>query len=121
MEGEVVLERVSKTFAGENAHAALSDVSLVVKRGEFVVVVGPSGCGKSTTLRLVAGLEEPDSGEVAICGRSMKGVPPQDRDVAMVFQSYALYPQMTAREILEFPLKMRNVPAPERARAVICG
>jgi multiple sugar transport system ATP-binding protein len=112
MEDEVVLERVTKKFA------ALTDFTLAVKRGEFVVVVGPSGCGKSTTLRLVAGLEEPDAGTIAICGRPMKGVPPQERDVAMVFQSYALYPQMTAREILEFPLKMRKVAPAERERAV---
>jgi multiple sugar transport system ATP-binding protein len=81
-------------------------------------VVGPSGCGKSTTLRIVAGLEEPDGGSVTIAGRAMRGVPPQDRDVAMVFQGYALYPQMTAREIMEFPLKMRSVARAERMRAV---
>jgi multiple sugar transport system ATP-binding protein len=118
----VVLDRVSKRFApdkpGEPAPAALHDVSLRVERGELVVVVGPSGCGKSTTLRIVAGLEEPDSGGVTIAGRSMRGVAPQDRDVAMVFQGYALYPQMTAREIMEFPLRMRGVARLERARAV---
>jgi multiple sugar transport system ATP-binding protein len=112
MADEVVLESVTKKFA------SLCDFTLSVKRGEFVVVVGPSGCGKSTTLRLVAGLEEPDAGTISICGRAMKGVPPQERDVAMVFQSYALYPQMTAREILEFPLRMRKVAAGERERAV---
>jgi multiple sugar transport system ATP-binding protein len=119
---EVLLDRVSKRFAperrGDPAPAAVSDVTLPVERGEIVVVVGPSGCGKSTTLRMVAGLEEPDSGTVAIAGRSMARVPPQDRDVAMVFQGYALYPQMTAREILEFPLKMRNVSRAQRAAAV---
>jgi multiple sugar transport system ATP-binding protein len=82
------------------------------------VLVGPSGCGKSTTLRLVAGLDDPDAGEVRIGGRSMRGVAPQERDVAMVFQGYALYPHMTAREILEFPLKMRGAPKGERAGAV---
>jgi multiple sugar transport system ATP-binding protein len=91
---------------------------MTIERGELVVIVGPSGCGKSTTLRILAGLEEEDSGTVSIAGRSMKNVAPQDRDVAMVFQGYALYPQMTAREILEFPLKMRKVSKPERARAV---
>ncbi len=121
-EPEVVLDGVTKRFAPERgaeaAPAALQGVSIAVTRGEFVVIVGPSGCGKSTALRIVAGLEEPDAGTVAIAGRSMKGVPPQDRDVAMVFQGYALYPQMTAREILEFPLKMRRVPREERVRAV---
>jgi multiple sugar transport system ATP-binding protein len=119
---EVRLEGVSKRFeaprAGEPTPAALQGISLSVERGELVVVVGPSGCGKSTTLRIVAGLEEPDAGTVTIAGRPMNGVPPQDRDVAMVFQGYALYPQMTAREILEFPLKMRDVPKDQRARAV---
>ncbi len=121
-EPEVLLDRVSKRFApsrrGEQAPAALESVTLAVAAGELVVVVGPSGCGKSTTLRIVAGLEHPDGGTVTIAGRSMAGVAPQDRDVAMVFQGYALYPTMTAREILEFPLKMRRVPAAERARAV---
>ena len=113
-EVEVALDRVSKRFAD----AAVQDVSLSIERGELVVVVGPSGCGKSTTLRIVAGLEEPDAGTVSIGGRTVNRVPPQDRDVAMVFQGYALYPQMTAREILEFPLKMRRVDRPARARAV---
>ncbi len=122
VDAEIHLDRVTKRFAGgrpaPDARPALDAVSLAVSRGEIVVVVGPSGCGKSTTLRLVAGLEEPDAGAVAIAGRSMKGVPPQDRDVAMVFQGYALYPQMTVRQILEFPLKMRAVAPAERARAV---
>src|SRR3984957_4977364 len=119
---EVVLDGVSKRFApakrGEPAPAALQSITLSVARGELVVVVGPSGCGKSTTLRIVAGLEEPDAGTVTIAGRAMNGVAPQDRDVAMVFQGYALYPQMTAREIMEFPLKMRGLPPAQRARAV---
>jgi multiple sugar transport system ATP-binding protein len=119
---DVLLDRVTKRFVpekrGQQPLAALDSVTLSVDEGEFVVVVGPSGCGKSTMLRVVAGLEKPDTGTVAITGRSMVNVPPQDRDVAMVFQGYALYPQMTAREIIEFPLKMRRVPAAERARAV---
>jgi multiple sugar transport system ATP-binding protein len=122
---EVLLAGVSKRFAegrdGGSARAAapaLDRVTLSVERGEVLVVVGPSGCGKSTTLRVVAGLEEPDEGRVAIAGREMRGVPPQDRDVAMVFQGYALYPQMTVEQIMEFPLKMRGVPRDERARAV---
>jgi multiple sugar transport system ATP-binding protein len=121
-EPEVLLDGVSKRFAPERgsqaAPPALDDVTLSVERGEIVVVVGPSGCGKSTTLRLVAGLEEPDAGAVSIAGRTMKGVPPQQRDVAMVFQGYALYPHMTAREIMEFPLRMRDVPREARARMV---
>jgi multiple sugar transport system ATP-binding protein len=120
-ETEVLLDGVSKRFAASkrgDAPAALEGITIAVVRGEFVVVVGPSGCGKSTTLRIVAGLEEPDAGTVTIAGRPMRGVAPQDRDVAMVFQGYALYPQMTAREIMEFPLRMRGVPDDERARAV---
>lgn len=128
---EILLDGVTKRFAlsetgagkpsGQRrqvAPAALDRVTLAVARGEIVVVVGPSGCGKSTTLRIVAGLEDPDAGSVAIAGRSMAGVAPQDRDVAMVFQGYALYPQMTARQIMEFPLKMRGASRDQRARAV---
>jgi multiple sugar transport system ATP-binding protein len=81
-------------------------------------LVGPSGCGKSTTLRMVAGLEVPDSGDVRIGERSVVGVAPQSRDVAMVFQGFALYPHMEVQSILGFPLKMRKVAAPERAKAV---
>lgn len=120
-EVEVLLDAVSKRFAarkGEPAPATLDKISLSVSRGELLVVVGPSGCGKSTTLRLVAGLEHPDGGAITIAGRSMEGVAPQDRDVAMVFQGYALYPQMTARQILEFPLKMRHVDAAKRKQSV---
>jgi multiple sugar transport system ATP-binding protein len=98
--------------------AALQDLTLTAERGEILVVVGPSGCGKSTALRIVAGLERPDAGTVTLAGRAMNDVPPQDRDVAMVFQGYALYPQMTARQILEFPLKMRRMPTAERTRVV---
>ena len=116
-DAEILLDGVSKRFDG--GAPALDGITLAVQRGEIVVVVGPSGCGKSTTLRLVAGLEEPDAGAVAIAGRAMKGVPPQERDVAMVFQGYALYPQMTVREIMAFPLKMRGVSKVERSRAVI--
>lgn len=113
---EVSLDGVVRRF--EARRAVLRGVSLRVAPGELLVLVGPSGCGKSTTLRLIAGLDEPDEGRVLIDGRSMAGVAPQVRDVAMVFQGYALYPHMTAREILEFPLKMRKVPVAERARAV---
>ena len=126
---EVELDRVSKRFEdeagrpardadGKQVPPALAEVSIAVKKGELLVVVGPSGCGKSTSLRIVAGLEQADGGDVRIGGRSMKGVAPQDRDVAMVFQGYALYPQMTVRENIEFPLKMRKaLPADRKKRA----
>jgi multiple sugar transport system ATP-binding protein len=113
---EVTLDRVVRRF--EAGRAVLGGVSLRVAPGELLVLVGPSGCGKSTTLRLIAGLDDPDEGRVLIDGAPMAGVAPQDRDVAMVFQGYALYPHMTSREILEFPLKMRRVAPAERARAV---
>jgi multiple sugar transport system ATP-binding protein len=124
-EPEILIDRVSKRFAGvreadgaRGPRPALDAVSLSVARGEIVVVVGPSGCGKSTTLRLVAGLDDPDEGTITIAGRAMQGVAPQDRDVAMVFQGYALYPQMTVRQILEFPLRMRKAAASARSQAV---
>jgi multiple sugar transport system ATP-binding protein len=101
------LEGVGKRFGPS---AAVEDVSLAVDRGEFCVFLGPSGCGKSTLLRLVAGLERPTTGRIVIDGRDVDGVDPAERDVAMVFQSYALYPHMTVRENLEFPLVTRRVP-----------
>jgi multiple sugar transport system ATP-binding protein len=121
-EAEIRLDAVCKRFAERPragpAAPALDAVTLSVTRGEIVVVVGPSGCGKSTLLRIVAGLEDADAGTVSIGGRPMHGVAPQDRDVAMVFQGYALYPHMTARQILDFPLKMRKIARPQRARTV---
>lgn len=113
----VALRGVTRHFEG-SPRPALADVTIEVPEGEFCVVIGPSGCGKSTTLRMVAGLDRPDRGDVELGGRSMAGVAPQDRDVAMVFQGYALYPHMTARETMEFPLKMRKVPADIRRRQV---
>ncbi|HYG67242.1 MAG TPA: sn-glycerol-3-phosphate ABC transporter ATP-binding protein UgpC, partial [Anaeromyxobacteraceae bacterium] len=89
-----------------------------IRDGELMVLVGPSGCGKSTALRMIAGLEDATSGEIAIGGRVVNDVPPRDRDVAMVFQSYALYPHMTVRENLEFGLRIRKTPAPELDRLV---
>lgn len=88
---------------------ALTALDLEVGDGELLVLVGPSGCGKSTALRLIAGLETPDAGTVRLDGRDLAGVPPQDRDVAMVFQGYALYPHLTVRENIGFPLRMRRV------------
>ena len=92
---------------------AVQEFSLEIADKEFIVLVGPSGCGKSTTLRMVAGLEEISEGELYIDGKLMNDVEPKDRDIAMVFQSYALYPHMTVRENMEFPLKLRKVPKAE--------
>ncbi len=106
----VSLEHVRKTFpAGGSSRVAVDDVTLEIPEGEFCVLVGPSGCGKSTTLRIIAGLETPTSGRVLIGARDVTGLPPRDRDIAMVFQSYALYPHMTAYENMGFALKLRRV------------
>jgi multiple sugar transport system ATP-binding protein len=110
----ISLRGVSKTFA---AGTAVHDVSLDVADGELLVVLGPSGSGKSTVLRLIAGLEEPTSGEIHVGGRDITHEPPQARDLAMVFQNYALYPHKTVRENLEFGLRVRRVdPAQVRER-----
>ncbi|MHC4608644.1 MAG: ABC transporter ATP-binding protein, partial [Planctomycetota bacterium] len=92
---------------------ALDGVSIAVEKGEFCVLLGPSGCGKSTALRCVAGLETPDSGDVCIDGKRVNDLEPKDRDVAMVFQTYALYPHMTVAGNIGFPLKMRGLGAAE--------
>ena len=102
----------------EEGVLAVQDFSLDIKDGEFVVLVGPSGCGKSTTLRMVAGLEEITRGELYIGGKLMNDVAPKDRDIAMVFQSYALYPHMTVRGNMEFPLKLRKMSREEIDRRV---
>jgi ABC-type sugar transport system ATPase subunit len=96
----------------------LHRIDLEVQDGEFLVLVGPSGCGKSTLLRCIAGLEEVSGGELRIGERPVNGVPPRDRDVAMVFQSYALYPHMSVRQNMAFALELRRVPAAEIAAAV---
>jgi multiple sugar transport system ATP-binding protein len=114
---KLVLEGLRRLHPGARS-AALDDVSLDVGEGESLVLVGPSGCGKSTLLRLVAGLDEPSAGRILLGGRDLARVPPQDRDVAMVFQGYALYPHLTARQNLEFPLRMRKIPPKEREAAV---
>jgi len=113
----VELRKLTRRYPGAAA-PALASLDLEVGDGELLVLVGPSGCGKSTALRLVAGLDAPDGGSVLIDGRDVTRVPPQDRDVAMVFQGYALYPHLSARDNIAFPLRMRGVPAPERARRV---
>jgi len=109
----VTLENISKTYAGEREVQAVSNVSLNIADREFVVLVGPSGCGKSTTLRMIAGLEEISSGTIRIGDRIVNDVAPKDRDIAMVFQNYALYPHMTVYNNMAFGLKMRKVPKAE--------
>ena len=113
---KVILKDVAKRY-GDNA-PVITDVSLEIADREFMVLVGPSGCGKSTLLRMVAGLEEITGGTIAIGDRVVNDLPPKDRDIAMVFQSYALYPHMNVRENLEFGLKIRKVPRPEIDRLV---
>jgi multiple sugar transport system ATP-binding protein len=104
----ITLEGVSKVFGGDVV--AVDDVSLEIGGSEFLVLVGPSGCGKSTLLRMIAGLEAVTEGAIMIDGRDVTDLPPGDRDVAMVFQSYALYPHMTVRENLGFGLRVRKTP-----------
>jgi len=108
----VRLERVRKIYQ-DGGHVAVHGVDLEVADGEFVVLVGPSGCGKSTTLRMIAGLESITEGRIYIGDRLVNDVPPKDRDIAMVFQNYALYPHMTVRENLAFALKLRRLSAAE--------
>jgi multiple sugar transport system ATP-binding protein len=112
---EVVLKSVSKVFDGNVQ--AVEDASLTIADRELMVLVGPSGCGKSTVLRMIAGLEEATEGEIFIEGRKVNDVPPKDRDVAMVFQNYALYPHMSVYDNMAFGLKVRKFPREEiRAR-----
>jgi multiple sugar transport system ATP-binding protein len=114
--GQVTLTKVGKLYDG--GVTAVSDVNLEIAAGEFVVLVGPSGCGKSTTLRMVAGLEDISSGTIAIGGRVVNELPPKERDIAMVFQNYALYPHMTCFENMAFALKLKNTPAGEVKKRV---
>ena len=113
---EIVLERVTKVF-GDRV-LAVNDVSLHIEDGEFLVLVGPSGCGKSTILRLIAGLEEVTDGSISIGEREVTDSAPRDRDVAMVFQTYALYPHMTVRQNLGYGLKVRKTQKKEIAKRV---
>ncbi|MBR1424774.1 sn-glycerol-3-phosphate ABC transporter ATP-binding protein UgpC [bacterium] len=107
----VILKNVQKTY--DNNKTVINNVNLEIRDKEFVVLVGASGCGKSTLLRMVAGLEDITSGEIFIDDKKVNDVPPKDRDIAFVFQSYALYPHMTVRENIAFGLKMRKVPKHE--------
>src|SRR6266481_1486382 len=102
---QVVLKDLNKKY--DEVHA-VKDVNLTIRDKEFMVLAGPSGCGKTTTLRMIAGLEEITSGEIWIGNQLVNGVPPKDRDIAMVFQSYALYPHMTAYNNMAFGLKLRG-------------
>ena len=111
---------ISKTYS-KGQKPAVVDFSLDVREGEFLVLVGPSGCGKSTTLRMVAGLETPTSGTIEINGVNVTHLPPKDRDIAMVFQNYALYPHMTVRENMSFALKLRHIKKAEIEKRVLAA
>ena len=118
---EDATEKKSNLKVTDEGVVAVDDFNLEIADKEFVVLVGPSGCGKSTTLRMVAGLEEITRGELYIDGRLVNEVQPKDRDIAMVFQNYALYPHMTVRQNLEFPLKLRKVPKDEMEQRVMAA
>ncbi|GAA4068845.1 ABC transporter ATP-binding protein [Nonomuraea soli] len=112
----IVLSNVDKVYAG--GVKAVNGLNLEIKDGEFMVLVGPSGCGKSTALRMIAGLEDISGGEISIGDKVVNHLPPKDRDIAMVFQNYALYPHMTVEENLAFGLKLRKMPKAEIASRV---
>lgn len=114
---EIVLDHVTKSYANGGA-VAVQDLSLTINDGEFLILVGPSGCGKSTTLNMIAGLEDISSGELRIGGERVNDKQPKDRDIAMVFQSYALYPHMTVRQNIAFPLTLAKLPKAEIAAKV---
>jgi len=113
---EIVLDRVTKSYP--DGATAVKDLSITIADGEFVILVGPSGCGKSTTLNMIAGLEDISSGEMRIGGERVNEKAPKDRDIAMVFQSYALYPHMTVRQNIAFPLTLAKVKKAEIASKV---
>jgi multiple sugar transport system ATP-binding protein len=112
----VLLKDVKKVY--DNGFEAVKGVSLDIADKEFMVIVGPSGCGKTTTLRMIAGLEEISSGTIAIGDKIVNDVPPKDRDIAMVFQNYALYPHMTVFQNIAFGLKLRKYPKSEIKKRV---
>ncbi|WP_326602001.1 ABC transporter ATP-binding protein [Rhodococcus sp. PD04] len=113
---EIVLDKVTKEYP--DGARAVSDVDLEIADGEFIILVGPSGCGKSTTLNMIAGLEDISDGELRIAGERVNERAPKDRDIAMVFQSYALYPHMSVRDNIAFPLTLAKVPKDEIGRKV---
>src|SRR4051812_2517716 len=113
--GALSIRQVKKSYG---SHNILKSIDLEIEKGEFVILVGPSGCGKSTLLSMIAGLDSPTSGNILLGDRDITYVPPKDRDIAMVFQSYALYPNMTVAQNIAFALEMRKVPKAERDAAV---
>ena len=113
---EIVLDRVTKSYP--NGATAVKDLSITIADGEFIILVGPSGCGKSTTLNMIAGLEDISSGELRIGGERVNEKAPKERDIAMVFQSYALYPHMTVRQNIAFPLTLAKLNKAEIAEKV---
>jgi multiple sugar transport system ATP-binding protein len=113
---EIVLEHVTKSYP--DGHTAVHDLNITVADGEFLILVGPSGCGKTTTLNMIAGLEDISSGELRIGGERVNEKAPKDRDIAMVFQSYALYPHMTVRQNIAFPLTLAKLKKAEIAQKV---
>jgi multiple sugar transport system ATP-binding protein len=117
---QVVLDGLTKVFQGSGGErvCAVDNLGLVLEDRELLVLVGPSGCGKTTTLRLIAGLEEPTAGTISINGQVVNGLPPKERDIALVFQNYALYPHMTVYENMAFGLKLRHYPRAEIERRV---
>src|SRR4051812_45000406 len=102
----IFLQQLTKSFGGS---LVVDNLSLEIDDGEFVVLLGPSGCGKTTTLRMIAGLEQATSGEIFMDDQRVNDLPPQKRDVAMVFQSYALYPHMTVAQNIAYPLRVRKM------------
>jgi len=113
---QIVLDSVSKQFA--NGTRILSDTSFTIQNGEFFVLIGPSGCGKSTLLNMIVGLEDISSGEIRVDGQVINDLDPKDRNMAMVFQSYAIYPHMTVAENIAFPLRLARLPKVEIQRKV---
>ena len=114
---EIVLEHVSKSYP--DGATAVQDLNITIADGEFLILVGPSGCGKTTTLNMIAGLEDISSGELRIGGERVNEKPPKDRDIAMVFQSYALYPHMTVRQNIAFPLTLAKMKKADIAQKVL--
>jgi len=112
----LAIDTISKSYGEVQT---LKGIDIALESGEFLVLLGSSGCGKSTLLNIIAGLAEPSGGDIRIDGRSIIGVHPKDRDIAMVFQSYALYPNLTVHRNIGFGLEMRKVPKAERDRAVL--